>query len=129
MPEEEEKDSICCSLFFQKVCVPVYNLQRLSPHLPLLQLIVRLFSMFTRPCQVSSPQFTVSHSCVSSLCFFSALINLLSILKPYTNNLFLTVQGFSKHLLLCSSLHHSDLPAAGWLLRMLSLRATLLAFC
>lgn len=47
----------------------------------------RLFSMFTRPCQASS-QFMVSHSCVSSLCFFLSLRNLLSILKPSTHNLF-----------------------------------------
>lgn len=87
MPAEEEKDRVSCSLFFQKVCMPVYNLQKLSPHLPLLRVTARLFSMFTRPCQVSS-QFMVGHNCISSLCFFSALRNLLSILKSSTHNLF-----------------------------------------
>lgn len=77
--------------------------------------------MFTIPCQVSS-QFMVSHSCIYSLCCFSALRNPLSILKPAACNLSQQCQEIFKHVLLCFSLHHLDLSAAGWLLRMLSLR-------
>lgn len=54
--EEEKEDSVCCSLFFWKVCIPVYNLQKLSPHLPLLRVTARLFTMFIRTC---SPKFPV----------------------------------------------------------------------
>lgn len=96
VPEEEEKDRVCYSLLFQKVCMPVYNLQKLSPQLPLLWVTARLFLMFTRPCQVSSP-FMVSHNCFSSLCFFSALRNLLSVLKPSTHNLFLFFFNSAKY--------------------------------
>lgn len=124
----EEQESVCWSMFFHKVCMPVYNLQKVPPHLPLQQITARLFSVFTIPCQVSS-QFMVSHSCICSLCCFPALRNPLSILTPSACNLFQQCQEFFKHVLLCFSLHHLDMPAAGWLLRMLSLRATLMAFC
>lgn len=39
----QRRKSLRSSLFFYKIRVPVYNLQKLPPHLPLLQVTARLF--------------------------------------------------------------------------------------
>lgn len=122
MTEEADKDSICRSwLSRRSTCL--LTTSRSSPHISYSSQ-QGFSSVFTWPCQVSS-QFMVSQLRQFPV-LLSAWRNLEFTLKSIT--FFWQCQGFSTHPLLCSSLHHSDLPAARWLLRMLSLKAILLAF-
>lgn len=111
-PKAKEKDSICCSLFFQTVHMPLKAPEAVSTSPTLMGHSKAFLKVYKTLRWVSSSR--------SQLCQFPMF--LLSPLPITFNN----GKGSPNTTFLCFSLHHLHLPATGWLLRMLSLRATLL---